>query len=145
MVNAAATKRIYAVNARTRVRADAGTTPPELPPGPADYDALQKTADELVRACKRPGGGGASRTTIYAVIDGLKKLRATVDPASKGDEDANAVAAAVKEAFKIVRDTTPHLRTSRNPHGLSDREIAKCKAKGVDPARYAAMKARSSS
>jgi hypothetical protein len=51
-------------------------------------------------------------------------------------ERPSGIAAACLRAMRKM----PHLRTGQ--HGLSARELQKCNAKGIDPAKYAANKAR---
>lgn len=53
---------------------------------------------------------------------------------------AQAQAAFARRVAHVVQGF-PHLRAAKsNPHGLTARELQKCKAKGIDPEKYAATK-----
>lgn len=94
-----------------------GTTPPAA--GPVSLSDVKSAADDLVSACKT-----APPRTLASVLAGLNRLTSSLSDTNES-ADPGTVAATARKL------------------GLSAREIEKCRARGVDPKKYAATKAAS--
>jgi hypothetical protein len=117
-------------NMRTNMRTNAfNAVDQTTAPGP-DNGVSDTQRSKLARVAKILGVDDPSDS---------KALRKALD--AMITEEASPIAAACLRAVKgMPHLATPHHASDRDR--LTERELEKCKAKGIDPAKYSAVKAR---
>lgn len=112
--------RINAINRSTKKAAAFDDSGPG-PAGPAETNAAK-----VARVAKLLGVDDPNDK---------KAIRAALDKLLGDGGDGSSIAAACLRAVKKM----PHMQAGQ--YGLTAREMQKCKAKGIDPKKYAATKA----
>lgn len=87
-------------------------------------------------------------TSMTATLGGPPQGGPEAPDKSETTKDATAArlyrTASVTAACLRALSSMPHLRAkTKSAHGLTERELQKCKARGIDPAKYAATKTAS--